>query len=484
MPLRISDLKTALTGPTLEISPEFLQLGHATDLFTRFFNDAMLRVNTNFIDLEALVIVGSVPIIGQAPSDTRVVFLADDAEEYLVGIRIDVVLLPTGPGLPPELAHIPTALEQLGLGPQHLVFGIEPDGGSLSDGASVPNRPRIGLGIELLFPNPAVDPRPYVWAYPPAKADQPWNFFGVFDDVPLSGLDDLHKLSDGNFDLPEGLIPDNLRLNALAFDIIPADAALKTDLQWLSLGIGLKLAGKWEIWPNVLTVENLDTAFTVSSPLSRPMVSVVVGGRVELANEIRVDVTVMLPNKSLAGNLASRLEIGTVLKGLFGEIPLLEKLAVSHLIVSAEMSNDPGYALDLTLDNVLPVVEGLMLSKVNLRVMKEASQVTATIDAAWQLGDKAFDVVGTWSSGSGWTFTATAPSPGIALTDVLAQFDLELPDIPHLLNPTVVRLSLRYEPTGKSLVIHTVTEHFELAFVSLPESPRSDDLDSRSVLSR
>ncbi|WP_411147042.1 hypothetical protein [Streptomyces sp. x-80] len=472
MPLSIADLKAAINtpDPLLEVSPDFLQLDQAAELFTRFFPDALLRVDKKSVDDEALVIEGSVPIVGQDPSDARVAFLADRGGEYLEGIRIDVLLLPDGPGLPAELAGIPAALARLGLGPLHQVLGIEPDGGA-----------RVGLGIELLFPKRDTNPRPYVWAYPPTEEGETWNFFGAFDDVPLSGLDDLREISDGSFALPVNIGTGDLTLNSLAFDVIPADAASGGEGQWLTLGIGLKLAGRWEALPGVLELENLDAAFTVTTPLDQPKVSAVLGGRVELADEIQVDVTVMLPRMSIQGNLANRLEVGTVLKQMFGDIPLLGSLAVSRLIVSAEMGSNPDYALDLTLDSDLMVVEGLKLSKVSLRVAKEAGKVTASIDADWQLGDGAvFDVVGTWTSGGSWIFTATTDAPGIALTDVMVLFDHEAPDVPDVLNPRLVRLEFGYEPTGGALVVQASTGKFSMAFVSLPQSLSGRSLDRQA----
>ncbi|RJQ83881.1 DUF6603 domain-containing protein [Amycolatopsis panacis] len=441
MPLRVTDLraKLAAADSLLEFSPEFLQLVPAVELFTRFLGDALLNVRVLSVDVDALMVEGTVTIIGQAASTARIVFQTDDAEEHVLGLRVDVVLLDDGPGLPPEIADIPAVLAMLGLGPLHLVFGIEPTG----DGPASA-RPRVGLGIELLFPRPDTSPRPYVWAYPPWGSGQPWYFFGSFDKVRLNGLDDLLKLAAGDFDLPDDLGTGELALNALAFDVVPADSTSAVDLRWLSLGVGIGLAGRWDALPGVLAVEDLDAAFTVADPLGRPEVAVVLGGRVRLGEDILVDVTVMLPGRSLYGVLARPVELGSLLEDLFGNIPLFGDLVVSRLAVSAEMGGEPSYALELDLDNVWTIVEGIALSSVDLRVVKEGGTVSATVGAVWQVGDGAFHVLGAWAAGGDWSFTATAEA--IELSEVLDSLGIQPPDV--LSGMAFDRLAITFDSAG------------------------------------
>ncbi|MEU6709458.1 hypothetical protein [Streptomyces wuyuanensis] len=464
MPLLISDLKTLLTsGPELNISPDYLELENAGPLFHRFFKDGQLHVKDKSADLEALIAEGKVPINGQALSNAHIIFIADNAGKYLAGIRVDVTLLPEGAGLPSEIAHVPAALDPLERGPLHLVFGIEPDGS-----------PRVGLGAELLFPTQATEPHPYVWAYPPAKPTQPWNFFGFFKDVSLDSTDQLNKICSGDFKLPDGVPSKGLTLSAMALDVVPGpDVVLSSpgamSSQWLSLGIGLKLSGQWEIWPGVLKIKELDGSFAVADPRGKPTISVVIGGRVNLTEAIDVDVTVMLPGKSLQGSLAGTLRVGALLEKMFGEIPLLENLTVSRLVLAAELGSERGYFLDLDLEH-LSITESLQLSKVGLRVAKEADKVAATISAAWQVGKTALTVTGTWSSTGGWIFTTNSPDPGITLTDMLSAMSLSTPDILRAVSPRLTTLNLAYQPTRRALSIQAKTNHFSFAFTSFLSS--------------
>lgn len=464
MPLLISDLKTLLaSGSELNIPPNYLKLENAGQLFHRFFKDGQLQVKGKSVDLEALTVEGKVPINGQALSSAHVIFIADDAGKHLTGIRVDVTLLPGGAGLPSEIAHVPSALDPLERGPLHLVFGIEPDGS-----------PKVGLGSELLFPTQTTEPRPYVWAYPPAKLKQPWNFFGFFKDVSLDSTDQLKKICNGDFKLPEGVSPKGLTLSALAFDVVPGPDIVPSNMgamssQWLSLGVGLKLAGQWDIWPGVLQIKRLDGSFTVADPRGKPIISTVIGGRVSLTEVIDVDVTVMLPGKSLQGSLVGTLRVGALLEKMFGKIPLLEDLTVSRLVVAAELGSDRGYFLALDLEH-LSITEGLKLSKVGLRVAKEVNKVAATISAAWQVGKTALTVTGTWSSAGDWIFTATSPDPGITLTDMLSTMGLETPDILRMVSPQLTTLNLVYQPTRKALAIQAKTNSSSLAFASIPSS--------------
>ncbi|WP_049651021.1 hypothetical protein [Kitasatospora sp. MY 5-36] len=189
MPLSISTLRAALEKAqgdgSFRIGPADLDFADMADLFTRFLPDGLLDVVSGvLVDVDTLSVSGKVVLLGQAASDARVVFLPDGQGEYVAGVRIDVVLLPDGPGLPVEVAQVPEALARVGLGPLHLVFGVEPS----SDNG---NAARVGFGVELLFPSDEADPRPYVWGYLPLGADQTWFVTGTFPDIPLDSPDDL-----------------------------------------------------------------------------------------------------------------------------------------------------------------------------------------------------------------------------------------------------------------------------------------------------
>ncbi|MFG3244739.1 MULTISPECIES: hypothetical protein [unclassified Streptomyces] len=462
MPLPLSDLRTLLTsGTDLNLSPDRLQLENAGRLFRQFLKDGQLLVTNTSVDLEALIVEGKIQIFGQDPSDAHIAFLADDAEEYLVGIRVDVVLLSGGPGLPSGIAHIPDALAPLDRGPLHLVFGIDPDGS-----------PRVGLGVELLFPAPESHPHPYLWAYPPRDQTQPWKFFGMFKDVRLDGgIGKLKEICDADYVLPDGVKADGLTLNALTLDVIPDHDAIATGKtsRWLSLGMGLKLAGRWNVWPDVLEVTELNGSFVVTDPQGQRGLFTIIGGRVRLTHDIEVDVTVTLPGKSLQGSMAGTLKVGELLDKMFGKVPLLEELSVSGLTVAAELGSERGYFLDLELEN-LPVTDGLKLSKVGLRVQKEAGEISATIGADWQAGKKTLSVAGILSLAEGWVFTASSPTPGVTLTEIFSGFTTDIPEALRGIDPYLTALEIAYQPTGKSLTIQAKADRLALAFVSLPSA--------------
>lgn len=460
MPLAISDLKAILaSGSELNISPEYLELKNADSLFRRFFKDGQLRMESASADLESLVAEGKILINGQALSGAHVIFIADNAETYLTGIRVDVMLLPEGASLPSEIAHVPAALDPLERGTLHLVFGIEPDGS-----------PKVGLGAELLFPTRATEPHPYIWAYSPDKLTQPWNFFGFFKDVSLDSIDQLQKICSGDFKLPEGVSVKGLMLSTLALDVAPGPSIVPPSTRvmsskWLSLGVGLKLSGQWDIWPGILQIQHLDGSFTVADPRGKKIISTVIGGRVSLTEAVDVDVTVMLPGKSLQGSLVGTLKVGALLERMFGEIPLLANLTASHLVVAAELGSERGYFLELNLEN-LPITESFRLSKVGLRVVKEADKVSATIGAAWQVGNAAVAVTGTWASTGGWIFTAKLPGTGITLTDMLSAMNISTPDILREISPQLTTIDLVYQPMSKVLCIQAESDDFTFALLS------------------
>ncbi|UQI46446.1 beta-propeller fold lactonase family protein [Streptomyces sp. HU2014] len=465
MPLNIADLRAALerarTDHRLHVDVGFLQLAPAHDLFARFLPGAVLDVTgVTTVDTDGLRVTGQVTLLGQAASTADVVFLADAGGTTVEGVRVDVALLPGGLVLPAELAQVPSALERVGLGTSHLVFGIEPGG----DAGPLP---AVGCGVELLFPDKSAAQRPYVWGYPPVGDVQTWRLAGEFPAVPLSGLDDLlpwATLPSGGFDL----LPDDvakgasLRLTALSLDFAlgaaqdgegAPEGGAGTGPRWLAAGMRIGLGRSWEPLPGLLKLDDLHADFSVADPLGKGCTAaVVLGGRVTLAADVVLDVGVSLPEKSVSGVLVGPLAVGTLLTDRFPGVPVPKDLKVTRLAVGAELGRGPawGYGLDLRLGDVWHVDDEIALSEVGLSLLRAGDTTTAEATASWKLGEGTVDVHGTWQTGAGWRFEMDAAH--IALGDAFAAFGIQPP--PVLQGVTVEQLTVTYDSATKKFELH------------------------------
>ncbi|MFV8131967.1 DUF6603 domain-containing protein [Streptomyces syringium] len=464
MPLNIADLRAALerarTDHRLRVDAGFLQLAPAHDLFARFLPDAVLDVSgVTSVDTDGLRVTGQVTLLGQAASTADVVFLADADGHTVEGVRADVALLPDGLRLPAELAAVPSALERIGLGPLHLVFGIEPGG----DAGPLP---AVGCGVELLFPDKKAARRPYVWGYPPAGDVQTWRLAGEFPGVPLSGLDALlpwATLPSGGFDL----LPDDvakgaaLSLTAASLDFALGEATGDADApqdgagpaRWLAAGLRIDLGRAWEPLPGLLKLDGLHADFSVADPLAGKgcTAAVVLGGRVTLAKDVVVDVGVSLPEKSVSGVLVGPLAVGALLADRFPGVPVPKDLKVTRLAVGAELGRPAwGYGLDLRLGDVWHVNDDIALSEVGLTLLRAGDTTTAEATASWKLGEGTVDVHGTWQTGAGWRFEMDAAH--IGLGDAFAAFGIQPP--PVLQGVTVEQLTVTYDSATKKFELH------------------------------
>ncbi|MGW1195879.1 DUF6603 domain-containing protein [Streptomyces sp. NPDC002536] len=455
MPWNISDLRAALEqagrDTRLRVDAQLLDLAPAGDLFARFLPDSVLDIHdVTTVDTDGLRISGSVTLLHQTASAADVVFLADENDKTVAGIRVDVVLTPDGPGLPAELKAIPSALERIGLGPLHLVFGVEPGIGDDAPTAA------IGCGVELLFPDGKVSPRPYVWGYPPQNTYQSWQLAGVFPGIPLASLDAL---------LPWAGLPGG------SFDLLPAEATGGASLQltdisvnfdpkgprWLAAGLGLALDTTWEPLPGVLKLDKLTADFSVVNPHgSRPAVAAVLGGSVTLADKVTVDVGLSLPDRSLTGTLRTPLPLGHLLTDRFPGVPVPAELTVSRLELGAELGRDTswGYGVELEIQDVWKAGDDFALSDVTLVLRHQNDTTSAEATAAWKLGDATVDVYGSWATGAGWKFSAEVTHLGLG--DAFAAFGIQAP--PVLQGVTIEQLTVTYDSAAKKFGLHAKAE--------------------------
>ncbi|MFI1797369.1 DUF6603 domain-containing protein [Streptomyces sp. NPDC020379] len=459
MPLTLAELRDTLTQAqhdgSLHLSAELLQLDAAADLFARFLPDATLTVTDPTVDSAALQVTGQATLQGQAAAPATVVFLPSRDGKTLAGVRVDVVLQAGGPGLPDDLAGIPSVLESIGLGPQHLVFGVEP----AVDGTPVAE---VGCGVELLFPDRNTSPRPYLWGYPPQSGLRSWRLTGDFPGIPLTGPDALLPWApalSGAFGLLDGIAPEGaaLELTGLTVNFAPDGAQGGSGARRLALGVRLALSGSWTALPDLLTVDDLHAELVVGNPQGKsPAFTTVLGGRVTLADEVVVDVAVSLPDRNLTGVLESPLPLGKLLNARFPAIPVPQGLTVDRLTVGAELGrgSDWGYGIDVELGNVWQVSDDIALSEVTLSLLHAGGASTAEAFATWKLGEATVDVHGTWATGNGWQFELDATHLGLG--DAFAAFGIQPP--PVLQGVTVEQLRVTYDSAAEKFTLHVKAE--------------------------
>ncbi|MCX4635166.1 hypothetical protein OG775_08425 [Streptomyces platensis] len=435
MPLSVSALRKALEiaqgEGSFQIGPVDLDIPDILDLFRRFLPDGVIDLVSDVAaDVDRLSMVGTIRLASQVTSAATVFFLPDEAWEYVVGVRVDI-RLPEGEGLPDEVKGIPAALERIGLGALHVVFGAEPkaDGGVQG---------RLGFGADLNFPSSEADPKPYVWGYAPLGSGQQWFVTGSFPDVSLDSLDDLldfANLRPGDFQLPPD-VPSAvaLALTGLAIRFVPRQAAQDSrsqavDFDWLEASMTVSLGTEWDAIPGALKIEALAAEFRVENPLSAsPTLVVGVGGRVRLGANVLVDVQVAYPDKTLSGTLTEPFPLASLTGSLPPGMGVPDDAIVSALTVGGDLNPPParGYSFSATLQNAWRIGgDRIELTGVTLTVSSFGDQAAGEVSAQWRIGvTGTLDVTGTWTS-AGWSFRAQGS--GIRPADVFAALGITPP---------------------------------------------------------
>ncbi|MFF8717479.1 DUF6603 domain-containing protein [Streptomyces sp. NPDC015184] len=495
MPLSISTLRTVLEKAqgdgSFRIGPADLDFADMADLFTRFLPDGLLDVVSGVLaDVDSLSVSGEVVLLGQAASDARVVFLPDGQGEYVAGVRIDVVLLPDGPGLPVEVALVPEALALVGLGPLHLVFGVEPS----SDNGNVA---RVGFGVELLFPAAEADSRPYVWGYLPLGSDQTWFVTGTFPDVPLDSPDDLLAfagLGPGDLQIPPDLgSAAALALTGLAIAFVPREARATAgsdtpgdspgssrapvSFDWTEASMTVGLGSSWEVVPGQVTVDHLAAVFTVEDPFGSPSLSTGAAGQVTLAQGVVMAVT---GTHSTVG--------GWSFTGLARNIPPAELFRSLGLTA-------PEFLADMTVEQLSVEFDDQGRIAIGLRSALDATQSPAVLDlwcetgpggSATRLsGTLVIPLSGTDGAIREMVFTVDAATgedgrwlaarwdggaEQVGALDLVSAFGLATaPETPQALIPTLTSVALWYEPGTGQLALGAVAGYTSWAFVTLPD---------------
>ncbi|MCZ1006773.1 DUF6603 domain-containing protein [Streptomyces lydicus] len=451
MALTVDRLRTVLAQAQddtyLELLPDFLDLEPALELFKQYVQDEILDIRGVTVDVQALSVTGTAVLVGQAASPVAVWFLPDEAGQQVVGFRVDAVLLSEGPGLPDALAAARDVLNRLRLGPAHLVFGVEP-------GERHEPQPRVGFGVEVLFPTEEALPRPYAWGYPPLWPGQSWCVASVFADVPFPSLDELlvfAGLPPSGFDIPGDVLRDcALALQGLAITFFSGRQVQQSgrgvESDWLALWLKVGLDQPWTPLPGIITVDELNAEFSLADPFESPRLTTVLAGRVTLAAEIVVDVGITLPERSLSGRLARPVPVGAMLQQRFPGIPLPADLTVTELGLWGELATGDaqGYGIDLTLANVWHFAEGIDLSDIVLTFSDTGGTKSAGLSAVWRLVNGALDVTGTWEQGTGWAFLANAEN--LQPARVMAALGITPPDV--LDDLVIEQLTVAFDSSG------------------------------------
>ncbi|MEU8547141.1 DUF6603 domain-containing protein [Streptomyces roseoverticillatus] len=447
-------LQAAQEQRELTVTPEYLELSPAADLFTEHLADGVLHVREAGIDVARLTAAGTVALASGTDARTTVNFLADDAGTTVVGVRIDAALPSGAQDLPKQLRDALVPLERFGLGTLHLVLGVEP---GLNDEPGA----LAGVGAELDFPDAQAALKPYAWGYPP-QAGAVWRLGARFAPVPLTGLDALRSFAavgTGGFDLPPDLAPGSgLALTGLGLAYAAGNGSAQAtgaDDGLLSVWLSVDLGRSWEPLEGV-TVGGLYADFTVQRPFTGPRLLATLGGHVQLADDIGVDVEVRLPDRALTGTLSAPVNVGGLLHDRFPGIPLPAGLTVSELTLWAELASgaaNRGYGLGLALTDVWHVVPGIELSQVVLTVSHQTGVTLAGLAARWTLDAGVLDVAGTWSSAGGWAFTAHA----VALQPAAVMGHLGI-DVPEALRDlTIEELAVAFDTQGHFTFACTTT---------------------------
>ncbi|MFJ2875758.1 hypothetical protein [Streptomyces sp. NPDC087298] len=459
MPLSVSDLRRALeiaqSEGSFKIGPDDLGMSEVLDLFGRFLPGGVIDLVSGIdVDAQRLSLVGTIRLASGVTSAATVFFLPDAAWAYVAGVRVDT-RMPEGEGLPDEVKEIPAALERVGLGALHVVFGAEPQ-----EGGGVPAR--LGFGAELNFPVSGAEPKPYVWGYTPLGSGQQWCVTGRFPDVPLETMDDLLEFANlrlGDFrppsDVPSAVA---LALTGLAITFVPRQTAQGSgqqavEYEWLEAGLAVSLGTSWPVIPGVWEIEALAVEFQVENPLSASLaLTAGAGGRRRLGNDVLVEVHVAYPEKTLSGVLTEPFPLASLTGSLPPGMGVPADAMVGALTVEGDLNPSPsgGYRFTVVLQDAWRVGgDRIELTSVTPTVARSGDQAAGEVSAQWRIGETgALDVTGAWS-GAGWSFTAQGS--GIRPADVLAAVGITPPAFVGGL--TVEELFVEFDDRANATVV-------------------------------
>ncbi|MBL1102581.1 DUF6603 domain-containing protein [Streptomyces coffeae] len=426
MTLPVSTLreKLVLANDMLVITPQFLQLESAADLFTEHLPDGVLRVLDATADHDRLQVTGQIALLDRQAGPGTVSFIVSPDGDDVVGVRVDIPLLGEDE-LPEALLPVCRVLGELRISTVHLVFGVEP--APTADLVA-----RVGFGVELDFPS-GDSHRPYLWGYLPLNSSQAWSLSGSFLPVQVPKISDLQQFAKetehSTFALPPALatVAGALTLTDLAVTFAAPDQ-VRTTGYVQSVWLRVDVEGSWQIFDQ-LTVHDVHAEFGAIQPFGiSPRLQGLIGGAVDLGDDIAIGTEISWHGNQVqvSGTLLRSVAVQPLLERHFPEFPLTTDLTVSELSVRGEFGgSSPGYGIDLVLDDVLEITPDVTLSQVVLSVNKQGTTTDASLDALWTLGETPLNVRGAWAKDDGWLVYAHVSH--LRPSELFALFDIEPP---------------------------------------------------------
>lgn len=452
MPLMVAALEEILDNvtDTFRLAPATLELAGFTAACVQYLADQDIVVReVTQVDRDGLRVVGAIAVRGQDPSPGSVTFTADDAWVKVVGARVDVRVNAASTLLPATHRRAVESLAVLKPVNPRLVFGEEPGpGGRIAT--------RIGVGTELEFPDAADTHKPYVWGYPPTLPTGAWQLAGEFTGVSLDGLTRLADLTgrlpgDG-FTLPTDVPQDAAKLTLTGLGItfgVPTTGGATLISVWTRVDLGTR----WSLAGGQLVVTGLHAEFGVTLPRNKPRLVMVLGGQIEIAKSVPVELEIRLPDRAMSASLATPMQLRPLLSEYFSGLSMPD-LAVSELTLwgTAE-GNEVAYGCDFAINGTWKVSEDITLTEVALTVGKKGSTVTASADAYWHIGATADDGVlavhGEWATASGWRLAANATN--VRLAALFSGFGITPP--PLVKDVVLHQLGVTYDSQTQAVLV-------------------------------
>ena len=292
--------------------------------------------------------------------------------------------------------------------------------------------------------------------------------------VALAGGSSLSNLMPSQFSLGDLLL-----LSRLQFQLV-ANPAFGT---LASIGMTVALDVGWTLVPDLVTLDQIRLGFIVASPTSLKIsVSAGIDGRFTLTNPndakdtAQVALGLLLPSLVFTGSLVSgQIDLVGAVAHFFGAAPPLDALLpIVALDFSVDVANRtyvleratvaPSDTLALRLGSDLPQsVSILELEQITLSLRRSPTLFAASIAALVELLGATWNVVATYTGGSGWVFSASLAQTWKLLDliqgpDALvpASWNLSLPS--QLTRADVTTLAFSYDFGAKTFVFDGAAE--------------------------
>jgi LysM repeat protein len=251
----------------------------------------------------------------------------------------------------------------------------------------------------------------------------------------LDSYDQLDSLAGGTHRFG-ALIPGDLGLPTARLSVTALDFTIDTRnrrLTDVAVSVLLQTESPWPILPGgLLKIESVGAAFTVTNPMASPDVSARLFGRFQIAENFSYDVTVLLPQVELSGELAPDSEIDVSKLVNFFARPLVGEVADIQTGLSVRQLDfwaaprQSSFTFAATVLNdwrlELPLFT-LAVPTVSADVSYGDNAFAVVFSTSLLLDDAQFDVSATHEKDAGWVFTLEMP-PGskLELFPILRRF--------------------------------------------------------------